>query len=252
MIIYNNIMFSKRNSNILKNDPNSMFDIGKKLSSTSIRNISIDNPSENPDMQLALNKLNALPTIAPTTLNKFPITKSNNIQKNVDIDEFVLSINEADKTLQTISIIVNNVDSQQILTGGAENDDINYNNLFNEDENVWFDNEIPWNDSENDINEELEQQIKFEKEAILDQVDTDLKNMKRLDYIYLRNDPDIILENMRIYKYSNNYHEKNDARDYLLGIYKDANTFTIDQKIPDDIEFLKNLWKTIDKDYIMI
>ena len=62
--------------------------------------------------------------------------------------------------------------------------------------------------------------------------------MKRLDYIYLRNDPDIILENMRIYKYSNNYHEKNDARDYLLGIYKDANTFTIDQKIPDDIKYL--------------
>ena len=76
-------MFSKRNSNILKNDPNSMFDIGQKLSHTSIRNISIDNPSENPNMQLALNKINALPTIAPTTLNKFAITKSNNIQKKI-------------------------------------------------------------------------------------------------------------------------------------------------------------------------
>ena len=244
-------MFSKRNSNILKNDPNSMFDIGKKLSSTSIRNISIDNPSENPDMQLALNKLNALPTIAPTTLNKFPITKSNNIQNNVDIDEFVLSINEADKTLQTISIIVNNIDShQQILTGGAENDNKssysfgNYSNIFNDnddDEIPWIEDEIRWNDDENDINEELEQQIKLEKQMYLDQFDTNLKNMKRLDYIYLKNDPDTILQNMFIYKNSNNYQEQQDARDYLLRVYPDANILTIGQKIPDDIDTLPPL-----------
>jgi hypothetical protein len=153
-------MFSKRNSNILKNDPNSMFDIGQKLSHTSIRNISIDNPSENPNMQLALNKINALPTIAPTTLNKFAITKSNNIQKNVDIEEFILSINEADKTLQTISIIVNNIDSQQTLTGGAENDDINYSDIFK-------DNNEEYNDNKKAI--EID-----EKQAELEQLDNDL------------------------------------------------------------------------------
>ena len=221
MIIYNNIMFSKRNSNILKNDPNSMFDIGQKLSHTSIRNISIDNPSENPNMQLALNKINALPTIAPTTLNKFAITKSNNIQKNVDIEEFILSINEADKTLQTISIIVNNIDSQQILTGGAENDDINYSDIFK-------DNNEEYNDNK--------------KQAELEQLDNDLNSLKSYDDIYQKEDPDKIIEQMRIFRSNLNYKERVAAEKYLLDIYPDANIFSLVSKyIPDNIDDLPSI-----------
>jgi len=228
MIIYNNIMFSKRNSNILKNDPNSMFDIGQKLSHTSIRNISIDNPSENPNMQLALNKINALPTIAPTTLNKFAITKSNNIQKNVDIEEFILSINEADKTLQTISIIVNNIDSQQILTGGAENDDINYSDIFK--------------DNNEEYNDNKKQAIKIEKQAELEQLDDDLKDLKSYDDIYQKEDPDKIIEQMRIYRSNLFYKERVAAEKYLLDIYPDANTFTLASKyIPDNIDDLPSI-----------
>lgn len=220
-------MFSKRNSNILKNDPNSMFDIGQKLSHTSIRNISIDNPSENPNMQLALNKINALPTIAPTTLNKFAITKSNNIQKNVDIEEFILSINEADKTLQTISIIVNNIDSQQILTGGAENDDINYSDIFK-------DNNEEYNDNK--------KAIKIEKQAELEQLDNDLNALKSYDDIYHKEDPDKIIEQMRIYRSNLNYKERVAAEKYLLDIYPDANTFTLASKyIPDNIDDLPSI-----------
>ena len=227
MIIYNNIMFSKRNSNILKNDPNSMFDIGQKLSHTSIRNISIDNPSENPNMQLALNKINALPTIAPTTLNKFAITKSNNIQKNVDIEEFILSINEADKTLQTISIIVNNIDSQQILTGGAENDDINYSDIFK-------DNNEEYNDNK--------KAIKIEKQAELEQLDDDLKDLKSYDDIYQKEDPDKIIEQMRIFRSNLIYKERVAAEKYLLDIYPDANVFTLASKyIPDNIDDLPSI-----------
>jgi len=227
MIIYNNIMFSKRNSNILKNDPNSMFDIGQKLSHTSIRNISIDNPSENPNMQLALNKINALPTIAPTTLNKFAITKSNNIQKNVDIEEFILSINEADKTLQTISIIVNNIDSQQILTGGAENDDINYSDIFK-------DNNEEYNDNK--------KAIKIEKQAELEELDNDLNALKSYDDIYQKEDPDKIIEQMRIYRSNLFYKERVAAEKYLLDIYPDANTFTLASKyIPDNIDDLPSI-----------
>jgi hypothetical protein len=227
MIIYNNIMFSKRNSNILKNDPNSMFDIGQKLSHTSIRNISIDNPSENPNMQLALNKINALPTIAPTTLNKFAITKSNNIQKNVDIEEFILSINEADKTLQTISIIVNNIDSQQILTGGAENDDINYSDIFK-------DNNEEYNDNK--------KAIKIEKQAELEQLDNDLNSLKSYDDIYQKEDPDKIIEQMRIFRSNLNYKERVAAEKYLLDIYPDANLFTLASKyIPDNIYDLPSI-----------
>ena len=227
MIIYNNIMFSKRNSNILKNDPNSMFDIGQKLSHTSIRNISIDNPSENPNMQLALNKINALPTIAPTTLNKFAITKSNNIQKNVDIEEFILSINEADKTLQTISIIVNNIDSQQILTGGAENDDINYSDIFK-------DNNEEYNDNK--------KAIKIEKQAELEQLDNDLNSLKSYDDIYQKEDPDKIIEQMRIFRSNLNYKERVAAEKYLLDIYPDANVFTLASKyIPDNIDYLPSI-----------
>jgi len=220
-------MFSKRNSNILKNDPNSMFDIGQKLSHTSIRNISIDNPSENPNMQLALNKINALPTIAPTTLNKFAITKSNNIQKNVDIEEFILSINEADKTLQTISIIVNNIDSQQILTGGAENDDINYSDIFK-------DNNEEYNDNK--------KAIEIEKQAELEQLDNDLNSLKSYDDIYQKEDPDKIIEQMRIYKSNLFYKERVAAEKYLLDIYPDANTFTLASKyIPDNIDDLPSI-----------
>jgi hypothetical protein len=220
-------MFSKRNSNILKNDPNSMFDIGQKLSHTSIRNISIDNPSENPNMQLALNKINALPTIAPTTLNKFAITKSNNIQKNVDIEEFILSINEADKTLQTISIIVNNIDSQQILTGGAENDDINYSDIFK-------DNNEEYNDNK--------KAIKIEKQAELEQLDNDLNSLKSYNDIYQKEDPDKIIEQMRIYRSNLNYKERVAAEKYLLDIYPDANTFTLASKyIPDNIYDLPSI-----------
>ena len=227
MIIYNNIMFSKRNSNILKNDPNSMFDIGQKLSHTSIRNISIDNPSENPNMQLALNKINALPTIAPTTLNKFAITKSNNIQKNVDIEEFILSINEADKTLQTISIIVNNIDSQQILTGGAENDDINYSDIFK-------DNNEEYNDNK--------KAIKIEKQAELEQLDNDLNSLKSYDDIYQKEDPDKIIEQMRIFRSNLNYKERVAAEKYLLDIYPDANIFSLVSKyIPDNIDDLPSI-----------
>ena len=244
MIIYNNIMFSKRNSNILKNDPNSMFDIGKKLSHTSIRNISIDNPSENPNMQLALNKINALPTIAPTTLNKFAITKSNNIQKNVDIEEFILSINEADKTLQTISIIVNNIDSQQILTGGAENDNKksysfgDHSNIFKDDD----DEEIPWFDDVDDDNtydEEYEKAIKIEKQAELEQLDNQINHIKSFDFIYLQNDPDKIIEQMRIFKSNLNYKERIAAEKYLFDIYPDANKLNLLTKyIPDNIDEL--------------
>jgi hypothetical protein len=220
-------MFSKRNSNILKNDPNSMFDIGQKLSHTSIRNISIDNPSENPNMQLALNKINALPTIAPTTLNKFAITKSNNIQKNVDIEEFILSINEADKTLQTISIIVNNIDSQQILTGGAENDDINYSDIFK-------DNNEEYNDNK--------KAIKIEKQAELEQLDDDLKDLKSYDDIYQKEDPDKIIEQMRIFRSNLIYKERVAAEKYLLDIYPDANVFTLASKyIPDNIDDLPSI-----------
>ena len=220
-------MFSKRNSNILKNDPNSMFDIGQKLSHTSIRNISIDNPSENPNMQLALNKINALPTIAPTTLNKFAITKSNNIQKNVDIEEFILSINEADKTLQTISIIVNNIDSQQILTGGAENDDINYSDIFK-------DNNEEYNDNK--------KAIKIEKQAELEELDNDLNALKSYDDIYQKEDPDKIIEQMRIYRSNLFYKERVAAEKYLLDIYPDANTFTLASKyIPDNIDDLPSI-----------
>ena len=221
-------MFSKRNSNILKNDPNSMFDIGQKLSHTSIRNISIDNPSENPNMQLDLNKINALPTIAPTTLNKFAITKSNNIQKNVDIEEFILSINEADKTLQTISIIVNNIDSQQILTGGAENDDINYSDIFK--------------DNNEEYNDNKKQAIKIEKQAELEQLDNDLNALKSYDDIYQKEDPDKIIEQMRIYRSNLNYKERVAAEKYLLDIYPDANTFTLASKyIPDNIYDLPSI-----------
>jgi len=109
-------MFSKRNSEILSNNLNSMQKVGKKLSHTALKNMSLNNPSENPDMQFPLNQLNVL----PNTINKFPISKSNNTtQKNVDMDEFLTYINEADKSLQSISILFNNVGGT--LIGGTDN-----------------------------------------------------------------------------------------------------------------------------------
>ena len=70
----------------MSNNLNTMQKVGKKLSHTALKNMSLNNPSENPDMQLPLNQLNVLPNI----MNKFPISKSNNsMQKNVDMDEFL-------------------------------------------------------------------------------------------------------------------------------------------------------------------
>jgi len=112
-------MYSNKNSKVIENELNSMNNIGKKLSHLALKNISLNNPSQNPDFELPLNKLNALPTI-PNTINKIPISKTNYVQSNSDIDDFLSQINEADKTLQMLSVVVNNVD---VLKGGAENDD---------------------------------------------------------------------------------------------------------------------------------
>jgi len=112
-------MYSNKNSKVIENELNSMNNIGKKLSHLALKNISLNNPSQNSDFELPLNKLNALPTI-PNTINKIPISKTNYVQSNADIDDFLSQINEADKTLQMLSVVVNNVD---VLKGGAENDD---------------------------------------------------------------------------------------------------------------------------------
>jgi len=112
-------MYSNKNSKVIENELNSMNNIGKKLSHLALKNISLNNPSQNSDFELPLNKLNALPTL-PNTINKIPISKTNYVQSNADIDDFLSQINEADKTLQMLSVVVNNVD---VLKGGAETDD---------------------------------------------------------------------------------------------------------------------------------
>jgi hypothetical protein len=95
-------MYSNKNSKVIENELNSMNNIGKKLSHLALKNISLNNPSQNSNFDLPLNKLNALPTI-PNTINKIPISKINYVQSNSDIDDFLSQINEADKTLQMLS-----------------------------------------------------------------------------------------------------------------------------------------------------
>ena len=252
-------MFSKRSSDILNNNPNSMNKIGKKLSNSAIKNISLNNPAENADMQLPLSQLNALPLNAPTTLNKFPISKNNNIQKNVDMDEFLLSINECDKTLQTISIIVSTV-----LTGGAENEEDLDNKLgayetkevddYDYDYDEYLDS-FTGEDDNNDRNfhnldetqlkearEEFERQNSIrQKEDELESIDNEINainkyisTIEQFNFIYAYNDPLKIIRNLYTLYGSNNEESKQYALRYLnneIPIFNHVNNFT-----PDAIE----------------
>jgi len=175
-------MFSKRNSEILSNNLNSMQKVGKKLSHTALKNMSLNNPSENPDMQFPLNQLNVL----PNTMNKFPISKSNNsMQKNVDMDEFLTYINEADKSLQSISILFNNVGGT--LIGGTDNlifPDSMFevpNSKLSGDEGDEGD-EVEYYDANND-NEEVDEEMYIQREikALLEYKNIDLEDIQNLE-----------------------------------------------------------------------
>ena len=92
-------MFSKRASKELNDDPNSFNKIGKKVSQISLKNIAVNNNNTLQNSNINLNQLN--PKL---------------ITKNVDIYEFLTNINEANKTLESISIIVNSRDSLSNLS----------------------------------------------------------------------------------------------------------------------------------------
>ena len=156
--------------------------VGKKLSHTALKNMSLNNPSENPDMQLPLNQLNVLPNI----MNKFPISKSNNsMQKNVDMDEFLTTINEADKSLQSISILFNNVGGT--LIGGTDN--LNFpdemfevpNSKLSGDEGDEGD-EVEFYDA-NDDNKEDDEEMYIQRDinALLEYKNIDLEDIQNLE-----------------------------------------------------------------------
>ena len=174
-------MFSKRNSEILSNNLNSMQKVGKKLSHTALKNMSLNNPSENPDIQLPLNQLNVL----PNTMNKFPISKSNNTtQKNIDMDEFLTYINEADKSLQSISILFNNVGGT--LIGGTDNlifSDSMFevpNSKLSGDEGDEGD-EVEYYDANDDNDNDEEMYIQREIKALLEYKNIDLEDIQNLE-----------------------------------------------------------------------
>ena len=220
-------MFSKRNSEILSNNLNTMQKVGKKLSHTALKNMSLNNPSENPDMQLPLNQLNVLPNI----MNKFPISKSNNsMQKNVDMDEFLTYINEADKSLQSISILFNNVGGT--LIGGTDN--LNFpdemfevpNSKLSGDEGDEGD-EVEYydtNDEEMDIQTVINELLKYQDMDLEDiyNHEKEFKSIKDkedkydgLKEIYSNKNPQKILFNIHKYFESKSNTEKTAAKEIL-------------------------------------
>jgi hypothetical protein len=195
--------------------------------------MSLNNPSENPDMQLPLNQLNVL----PNTMNKFPISKSNNsMQKNVDMDEFLTYINEADKSLQSISILFNNVGGT--LIGGTDN--LNFpdemfevpNSKLSGDEGDEGD-EVEFYDV-NDDNEEDDEEMYIQREikALLEYKNIDLEDIQTVEKdfksikdkedkydglkeIYSNENPENILFNIDKYFESDSNTEKKAAKEIL-------------------------------------
>ena len=98
-----------RKSNIDK-DPNSIFNASSKLATISVRNIK--NPSDDPNMQLGLNKL------PPSNIGNNPslinrsslLTPNVNISRtftNTDVDEFLNLIKESNLSLESIHLLLN-------------------------------------------------------------------------------------------------------------------------------------------------
>lgn len=244
-------MFSKQNSEILSNNPNSMFKIGKKLSNISLKNISsLDNPSENPDMQLPLKQLNSL--------NNFSISKANNVIKNVDMDEFVSYINEADKTLQTISIIVNNIDST--LKGGSEKDLVFPDSMFAlPDSKPSGDDVEDEEEDREDIPEEVPEEVLEEEKlqlevneleeyiahelSYIDEIDREIDSYNRKDdflneynflYFPKKNNNDELVSSIKIYiNDSNSKDERKKAEQYIKNILN-QNDFNKIKKLKDE------------------
>ena len=98
-----------RKSNIDK-DPNSIFNASSKLATISVRNIK--NPSDDPNMQLGLNKLP--PSIIgnnPSLINRSSLLTPNvNISRtftNTDVDEFLNLIKESNVSLESLHLLLN-------------------------------------------------------------------------------------------------------------------------------------------------
>ena len=98
-----------RKSNIDK-DPNSIFNASSKLATIAVKNIK--NPSDDPNMQLGLNKL------PPSNIGNNPslinrsslLTPNVNISRtftNTDVDEFLNLIKESNVSLESLHLLLN-------------------------------------------------------------------------------------------------------------------------------------------------
>jgi hypothetical protein len=200
-------MYSNKNSKVIENELNSMNNIGKKLA---LKNISLNNPSQNPDFELPLNKLNALPTL-PNTINKIPISKINYVQSNSDIDDFLSQINEADKTLQMLSVVVNNVD---VLKGGSENDD-------EYDDNSGFMKR--WEEKYKKRREQEEEKINRQEDLIRER-------LQEIEDIYKNNKPDNKTPGDKRNHDEEDEYEDEDEDDYDSDEYAKVHDETIKEK----------------------
>ena len=137
-------MFSKRASKELNNDPNSLNKISKKISQISLKNIAVNNNNTLQNSNINLNQLN-----------------SKLITKNVDIYEFLTNINEANKTLESISIIVNSRDSLS---------------------NLNYENELKIDNSE--LNENIDDEI--DNDENLDEVEKTIKKIYKMQIMNMK------------------------------------------------------------------
>ena len=121
-----------RKSNIDK-DPDSIFNASSKLATIAVRNMK--NPSDDPNMQLGLNKL------PPSNIGNNPslinrsslLTPNVNISRtftNTDVDEFLNLIKESNVSLESLHLLLNVYKDkvkvkgsglQKTFKGGADN-----------------------------------------------------------------------------------------------------------------------------------
>ena len=211
-------MFSKRASKELNNDPNSLNKISKKISQISLKNIAVNNNNNTlQNSSINLNQLN-----------------SKLITKNVDIYEFLTNINEANKTLESISIIVNSRDSLS---------------------NLNYENELKIDNSE--LNENIDDEIDNDKN--LDEVEKTIKKniknaqndyvlLENLEYLYDEDNNDLLNDYLLLDKFiqENNINNINDLKnlDYLQilkNIQQDLKELGIDNTEEEIFNDIKNI-----------
>jgi hypothetical protein len=198
-------MFSKKNSKLLDKNSNSIYKASRYLSKIANKNISVINniPNESIDGEnMSMDQFNT----PNKSININPF-KSDNSTKNVDIDEFLVLVNEADNTLQKLSIIVNNTikdDDKDELIGGAESDDGDYygdyydedddNDYYDEDDSDYDEDDSDDyddydDDDDNDDNDDINDSYLDDKYDEIQNLDYCLYQLNSIKYLY--NDPDI-------------------------------------------------------------